>query len=93
MDIHAELADLIGREVVIDTHSPYVYLGTLESFTENFVTLSGVDVHDMTGSHSTKELYIMQARKLGIARSRTRVKLMTREVVSISRLEDVLVFE
>jgi len=93
MTAEDELRDVLGQQVVVDTRSPYIYLGTLDSFGECFVTLREVDVHDITDSHSTKEIYIMNARKLGIQRNRTSVRILRAEVVSISPLSDVLVFE
>ena len=93
MNAEDELGDMVGRQVVVDVRAPYVYLGTLESFTECFVTLRDVDVHDATDSHCTKEMYIMEARKLGVQRNRASVKILRSEVVSISLLSDVVVFE
>ena len=88
-----ELAHLIGHEVVLDTRTSYIYLGTLEGSTGDLITLREVDVHDMTDARGTKELYIMSARKLGIQRNRQRVHVLLREVISISLLADVMVFE
>ena len=93
MTIGSQVNNMIGREVVVDTRSSYVYLGTLSDFNEDFLTLAGVDVHEMTDSHCTKELYIMEARRLGIRPNRESVKVMTRDVISISPLSDVRVFE
>jgi len=89
----AGLADMIGREVVVDTRSPYVYLGTLRDPTSHFIGLSDVDVHDSSESRTTKELYIMNARQYGIRRNRAAVRIRRDEVISISLLADVLVFE
>ena len=88
-----ELRELSGLEVVVDTRSPYVYLGTLAEYSDAFLTLRDVDVHDTTDSRSTKEVYIMNARKFGIQRNRANVKIRRTEVVSISLLSDVLVFD
>jgi len=89
----AEMGGLLEREVVVDTRSPYVYLGTLEECSDGFVTLRDVDVHDTTDSRSTKEIYVMNARKFGIQRNRARVKIKLSEMISISLLSDVLVFD
>jgi len=89
----AGLADMIGREVVVDTRSPYVYLGTLRDCTSHFIGLGDVDVHDSSESRTTKELYIMNARHYGIRRNRAAVRIRRDEVISISLLADVLVFE
>ena len=88
-----DLSHLIGQEVVIDTRTPYIYLGTFEGSTDEIITLRDVDVHDMTDARGTKELYIMSARKLGIQHNRQRVHVLIREIISISQLADVMVFE
>jgi len=88
-----DLTHMMGKEVVADTRSPYVYLGTLEGCSDSFITLRDVDVHDVSDSRSTKEIYIMNARRLGIQRNRARVMIKLTEVVSFSLLSDVLVFD
>ena len=88
-----ELAEYIGEEVVVDTRTPYLYLGTLEGYADSFVTLRNVDVHDMSDSRSTKELYIMNVRRRGIGPNRAAVKIRQAVIVSVSLLSDVIVFD
>jgi len=75
---------------VLDTRGPLVYLGRLENADEQFFTLVEVDVHDMAEGRTTKEKYVLEARKYGIKKNRAAVIVRRDEVVSLSRLEDVI---
>ncbi len=85
-----ELDDLVGRSVVVDTSTAYIYLGTLRESGEWFLTLEDVDVHDCNESHRTKEVYVLEARKYGIRKNRKRAMVRQDKVMSISLLEDVI---
>jgi small nuclear ribonucleoprotein (snRNP)-like protein len=87
-----EIKSLIGQQVVVDTDSSYVYIGTLDSAGADYLALSNVDVHDTTDSRSTKEHYTHEARKLGMRENRKLTWLRVARVVSISRLDDVIRF-
>ena len=84
------LARLIDREVVLDVSSAYVYLGRLVGGDEKFLTLEEADVHDLRDTATTREEYVLAARRHGLAANRRRVYVRTAEVVSVSALEDVL---
>lgn len=85
--------DLMGRSVVIDTSSPYVYLGRLVDRQGDFLVLQDVDAHDLRDTQTTREKYVLDARQLGITPNRHWTWVSMREVVAISRLEDVLAYE
>ncbi len=85
-----EVAGLAGSLVVVDTRSPFVYVGVLKEWGEGFVTLTDVDVHDVSEGRSGKELYILEARRTGIQKNRREVLVRRDVVVSLSRVEDVL---
>ena len=89
-DEQKALAPYLAKEVVLDTRGPIVYLGTLEAVDPYFVTLTDVDVHDMLDGRTPKEKYILDARKFGVKKNRTRVVVRREEVVSFSLLEDVI---
>ncbi len=84
------LKGFVGREVVLDTRGPLVYLGRLERVDAHFYALADVDVHDMSEGQTTKERYVLESRKHGIKRNRAAVLVRKAEVVSLSRLEDVI---
>lgn len=84
------LEELIGALVVIDVVSPYVYLGKLVEHRADFLLLDDVDVHDLRDVNTTREKYVLDSRVHGIRANRRRVWLSLREVVGISRLDEVL---
>lgn len=85
-----ELASYLNQQVVMDTKSQYLYFGTLVEQGEEFFTLKDVDVHDHDESKVSKELYIIESLKYGIKVNRRCVKVVRREVISISLLADVV---
>ncbi len=85
-----ELGEFVGCEVVVDTKTPIVYIGTLTAAGEEFLVLEEVDVHDINDTQTTKELYILEAKKSGIKKNRSRVHVRLDQVTSISRLDDVI---
>lgn len=84
------LQNLVGKEVVLDTKGPLLFLGRLVAVEEDLFTLEDADVHDSSERHGTKEVYILEARKHGIKMNRRRVLVRAAEVVSISLLEEVI---
>ncbi len=84
------LGAFVGEQVVLDLRAPMVILGRLESAGPEGLVLADADVHDMGQSASTKERYVLEARKHGIRRNRAQVFVRAEEVVALSRLEDVV---
>ena len=80
---------LVGQDVVVDTDSPQVYLGKLESVDHEFVALTEADVHDSQSTTTTRDLYIINTAKFGIKKNRERVLVRTPRVVSLSLLTEV----
>jgi hypothetical protein len=85
------LDQLIRRDVVIDVVSPFVYLGKLIAYDAKYVTLERADVHDLRDTATTRELYVIDSKRLGIRANRERVLVRVGEIVSVSALEDVIV--
>ena len=84
------LSSYIGKQVVLDTRSDLVYIGTLKGVDGWFYVLTDVDVHDRRESSSTKDVYVIESKKYGIKKNRAEVLVRVSEVVSISRLDDVI---
>lgn len=82
----------MDEKVVVDTPTRYIYIGTLVEYAENALVLENVDVHDSEESESTKEVYIMKAAEQGIRVNRERVMISERRVLSISTLDDTVVY-
>jgi hypothetical protein len=83
---------LVGKTVVVDTDSRFVYLGRLDRVEAEFVVMKEVDVHDRRESPSTKEQYIMDTKRFGVKPNRKEVSIRKTLVVSISSLDDILPF-
>jgi len=82
---------LVGREVVIDVASEYVYLGRLAGHGEKFLVLEQADVHDLRDTTTTRELYVVDSKRFGIRPNRARALVRIGEIVSISAFDDVIV--
>ncbi|MSR31891.1 MAG: hypothetical protein EXR99_10340 [Gemmataceae bacterium] len=83
------LDGLIGGKVVVDFTSPFVCLGTLKSADEHFLELANADFHDLRDTQTSRENYIAESVASGIKRNRKKVLISRREVIAISRIEDI----
>jgi hypothetical protein len=91
MDIESWRA-WIGQLVVIDTNSKFVYIGTLARVLEGFVEMKDVDAHDSGEGLSTKEHYVMESKRFGVKPNRREVSVRKSSIVSLSRLDDILLY-
>ena len=82
--------EYVGREVVLDVSSPFVYVGTLSGCDQHCLFLEDADVHDLRDTGTTRELYVLEAKRHGVNRNRKRVEVRIAEIVSVSALEDVI---
>jgi hypothetical protein len=80
----------VGADVVVDTSTSYVFIGRLVEVTDHVLALQDADVHDRSESRTTKEKYVMEARKSGVRMNRKAVTVRLETVVCVSRLEDVV---
>jgi hypothetical protein len=88
--IESAIVSLMGREVVVDVSSSFVFAGTLVDLDQNVLSLERADVHDLRDSTTTRERYTMETRMHGIRVNRQQAFVMLHQVVSVSALEDVL---
>ncbi len=65
-------------------------MGKLVKIMDNFYELTDADVHDTSTGRTSKELYIIDAKKFGVKKNRAHVLVRKVEIVSISRLADVI---
>ena len=82
--------ELLNEIVVLDVDAPFVYVGTLAAVTDKTITLEAADAHDLRDSHTTRERYVLDSKIHGIRANRKRVLVQKTQIVSISRLADVL---
>ncbi len=83
---------LVGQTVVVDTDGPVLYLGRLAALSDDFLTLEDADVHNLGDSATSRERYVIDAKRLGVRPNRKRVEVRLVRVVGLSRLEDVIEF-
>lgn len=86
------LREMIGKEIVVDTRSPWVYIGRLEAVRADSLLLADVDVHDSGETQLPKERYVLAACETGIKANRRSVYVSLDHVVSVSPLADVIKF-
>lgn len=85
----SDFVSLIGKKVIIDTDAHYIVIGTLLE-AGAMLTLEDVDVHNITETNTPRELYVIDAAKLGVRANRKRTYLSASRVICISLLEDVI---
>jgi len=90
-DSRSEFDSLVGREVVIDVVPQFVYLGKLTGYDAKYLVLEQADVHDLRDTTTTRELYVVDAKRFGVRANRERVLVRIEEIVSLSALDDVIV--
>lgn len=86
------LNELIGQKIVIDTPYSVQYIGKLIRFNSEFVELQEVDVHDSALTKNTKEQYLIEAARGIINNNRKAILIKQSAIISLSRLDDILVF-
>jgi hypothetical protein len=82
--------DCVGQIVVLDLVSPFVCVGLLVEVDRDCLLLEDVDLHDLRDTATTREAYVLEVRRHGTTSNRRRIWVSIREVVSLSRLEDVI---
>jgi hypothetical protein len=90
LELSGAAEEWIGREVVLDTAGPLVYLGRLTAVEERGFLLEGADVHNVDEGHATREQYIAESGRDGIRVNRHRVFVLRQAVTSVSPLSDVV---
>jgi len=81
---------LFGELVVLDLSSPFVVLGRLVERQGEFLVLADADIHDLRDTQTTREKYVLACRGHGISPNRRWTWVSMREVVGVSRLDDVI---
>ncbi len=85
-----ELEEYFNKPVVVDTGTPFIYIGTLSQIGNSFIALNDVDVHQADGGGPAKEKYVLSAKKFGIKKNRFSTKIRIDIMTSISHLEDII---
>lgn len=86
------LLELVKQKVVVDTRSPWLYIGTLAEVRPDCLLLTDVDVHDSGETPIPKERYVLDSLKTGLHPNRRSVYVNLDYVVSVSLLAEVIKF-
>ncbi|MBN1810181.1 MAG: hypothetical protein JW909_14040 [Planctomycetes bacterium] len=89
MAVPETVRNLLGENVVVDTDTHLIYLGILKEVGDDYLLLGEVDVHSQYDSHSSREIYLMDAGKYGIRQNRKGTVVLLSRVVGVSRLDDI----
>jgi hypothetical protein len=84
------LESLVGQVVVLDLTSPYVIIGTYRGVDGVHYVVEESDIHDLRDTTTTRDLYVLDAKRHGVNCNRRRTFVRCDGVVSISRLDDVV---
>ncbi len=84
------LNGFVGKIVVVDTDSRWIYIGTLRKVERDFLILENADAHDLNDTISTREEYIRSSRMNGVVVNRREVWIKEDKIVGVSLLEDVI---
>ena len=84
------MEEFVGKNVVVDVESPFVYVGRLHEVRDKTLVLKSADVHDLRDSTTTREVYVRESRVHGIQPNRKTVYIRLEKVVSISILDEVI---
>ena len=79
----------VGAVVVADLDELYLVIGTLDAVDAQHLTFTEADLHDHREANCTKEVYLVETRKLGVRSNRRRVGVPRARVLALSRLEDI----
>jgi hypothetical protein len=85
------LQDLVGHAVIVDLRGPFVCMGTLKSFDQEWLELRNADLHDLRDTTTSREQYVAEALQTGVKRNRKRVLVTRADVVAIALVEDIAV--
>ncbi len=88
--MNAPLERMLNEYVVLDTATPIVYIGRLVEITDRVFVLADADMHDCRDGHASKEVYLAEAKRDGLAVNRRNIVVMRSVVISASRLADVV---
>lgn len=82
---------MLNEQIVLDTGTPILYIGTLLEYTDDVFVLADADMHDCREGHANKEVYLAEAHGEGITVNRRNVVVMRSAIISVSRVTDIVV--
>ncbi len=87
-----DIESYVGKQIVVDTCSNWIYLGTLNQVSDTSLVLTDADAHDISDTDVSKEFYIFDSKTTGIKANRKQVFISLDFVVGFSAMEDIKEF-
>ncbi len=84
------LTAFIGHLVVADLDDHFLVIGTLTHVAPDHLAFANADLHDHREANSTREVYVIESRKIGVRVNRHHVWIPRNRLVAVSRLDDVV---
>jgi hypothetical protein len=84
------LETFAGKLIVLDLTSPYVILGTFYGMDGPYYVVDQADIHDLRDTTSTRDVYVLDAKRHGVNSNRKRILVREDGVVGIALLADVI---
>lgn len=84
------MESLVGQVIVLDLASPYVIMGTYRGVDGPHYIVENADVHDLRDTTTTRDLYVLDAKRHGVNCNRRHVLVRRDGVVGLSLLADVI---
>lgn len=81
---------LLEQVVVLDLTSPFVIVGKLRGVEGPYYIIEDADLHDLRDTTTTRDIYVLDAKRHGVNSNRKRVFVRCEGVVGICRLADVI---
>jgi len=79
----------VAKTVICDLDEYFMVLGTLDSHSAHHLQFSQADLHDHREANSSKEVYVIESRRLGVRVNRLHLSVPRGRLVAISLLDDV----
>ncbi len=79
----------LGKAVIADLDDFYLVIGVLAGIGPDHLLFTDADLHDHREANSTKEVYALESRAIGVRVNRQRVAVPRHRLVAISALEDL----
>jgi|LSQX01.3.fsa_nt_gb hypothetical protein len=79
-----------GKQVIIDTDSRWVYIGTFDTESPLCITLKQVDAFDHAEVSLSKHEYAILVKQDGIAPNRNEVDILKNKIIGITLLSNIL---
>lgn len=80
---------LVGQVVVVDLDGPWIAFGRLVRAGHDWLELADADLHDLREGSSTRDVYALETRQLGVRVNRRSLHLPLSQVVALSPLDAV----